>query len=366
MITPRWDGHRWRIQARKDGKRYSFSSSIEGAKGRKEVQRKYEQWYYGEASGEKTVGRVMAEYLDDVKARCGEDSPALEQYECYIRNYIAPVCSHKKMNKMTLRDWQGILNEATGRNKALSDKTLRNLRAIINAIIKFGYEDYQCEMPRGSLYIPKGHSKKEKEILDRDEIRRLMEPSTLWYHGAFVLGVLTGMRPSEILGLQVGDIKGNRIYIRRAINARGHITSGKNENSRRMVPIGDFASSIIQDTIKRNEEHNLRTEWIFCSRDGSQGKQNGMRKHWAKLKAERDLSGTVYSLRHTFISLMKMTPSMSEAVLKDIVGHSTSMQTYKVYGHILKDEARQAAEIIDLTLGDILGANKSISDGQTD
>ena len=47
---------------------------------------------------------------------------------------------------MTLRDWQTLLNEASGRNKPLSEKTLKNLRALIMAIVKFGYQDYQCEL----------------------------------------------------------------------------------------------------------------------------------------------------------------------------------------------------------------------------
>ena len=347
MNSPHWDGTRWRIQERKDGKRFSFSSSVPGNKGRKECQRKYEAWKYGEASGEKTVQRIATEYLEDMKQRCGEHSGAYDQNECYIRLYIVPVCGSRKICKMTLRDWQSVINGAQGRNKALSEKTLRNIRGIINALIKFAYEDYQCEPLRGSLYIPKGHARTEKEVLDKEDVRRLLEPSPLWYHGAFALGVLTGLRPGEILGIQSEDIKGNRIYIRRAVNARGHITDGKNENARRMVPIGELARSILQETIKRNEEHNLKTPWVFCSPDGSQGKQNGMRKHWAKLKAERDLPGTVYSLRHTFISLMKNV--MPEAMIKDIVGHSTSMNTLGTYGHILKDDAREAASIIDLT-----------------
>lgn len=272
------------------------------------------------------------------------------------------------MNRMTLRDWQGLINNARGKNGPLSEKTLKNLRAIINAVIKYGYEDYQNELPRGSLYIPKGHAKKEKEILDRDDVRRLLEPSGLWYHPAFCLGVLTGLRPGELLGIQTDDVKKDRIVIRRAVNARGYITDGKNKNARRVVPIGELAGQIIRQTIERNERANLRTPWLFCSPDGSQGKQNGLRKHWARLKAERDLPGTVYSLRHSFISLMKMT-SMSEAVLKDIVGHSTAMDTFGTYGHILKGEAREAAEIIDLTLGAGLGADLgatlSAEDGQT-
>lgn len=363
-VTPRWDGHRWRIQVRTEKGRVSFSSSVPGAKGRREVRQKYERWFYDEGTGEKTVGRIAAEFLDDVRARCGDKSAALEQYECYLRLYVLPECANRKMNRMTLRDWQRLINEARGEKRPLADKTLKNLRSIIMALVKFGYEDYQCEPLRGSLYIPKGHSKKEKEVLDREDVRRLLEPSPLWYHPAFCLGVLTGLRPGEILGLQKDDVdlKKKRIFIRRAVNARGVITEGKNENARRMVPIGELASSIIGQTLDRNEKANLRTPWIFCSQNGAQGSQTRMRKHWAKLKEERGLPGTVYSLRHTFISLMKNV--MPEAMIKDIVGHATSMDTFGTYGHILADDARQAAEIIDLTLGANLGATSSTAGGQ--
>lgn len=364
MNSPKWDGQRWRIRVMKEGKTFSFSSSVPGPKGRKEVQRKYDQWYYGEASGEKSVLTVSKEFLKHIKSRYGETSAAYEQYECYIRLYVLPQCGSRKICKMTLRDWQNVINEATGRNKPLSDKTLRNLRGIIMAIIKFGYEDYQCELPRGELYIPKGRSREEKEILQQDDIRRLFEPSNLWYHPLFLLGAITGMRPGELLGLKISDVDFNSssITIKRAVNARGHITDGKNKNARRMIPIGELAKGIIRKTIKRNEEMNLRTEWIFCSPDGSQGKQTRMRKHWQKLKEERNLPGTVYSLRHTFISMMKNV--LPEQSIKDVVGHSVSFDSFGTYGHILEGEDRRVASVIDLTFGQNLGQNESTSDGQ--
>lgn len=366
MITPRWDGHRWRIQARKDGKRYSFSSNIPGAKGRKDVQRKYDTWYYGEGSGEKTVGQVCKEYLEDVKSRCGELSPAFEQYERYIRLYVAPVCSSKKICKMTLRDWQNVINSAHGRNKALSEKTLKSLRGIISGVIKFGYEDYQCELPRGDLYIPKGHFKTEREILQREDVKRLLEPSDLWYAPLFRFLLLTGCRPGEALGLQIDDIRGDCVVIRRSVNARGQITEGKNSNARRMIPIGTLASSVLRQTIERNDTYNLRSPWIFCSPDGTKGNQSTMRNQWLKLKEERGLpeKSSVYSLRHTFISMMKNV--MPEQMIKDIVGHSVSMDTFGTYGHIVNGEQRQAAEVIDLTFsGDVLGDIMSTGDTQT-
>ena len=345
----------------KEGKNYSFSSSVPGAKGRKEVIKKYEQWYYDESSGEKTVGKVASEFLDDVKARRGADSEAFRQYERYIRLYIAPVCASKKIRKMTLRDWQSVINEATGRNKPLSEKTLKNLRGIIMGIIKFGYEDYQCELLRGDLYIPKGHSKKEKEILQRDDVKRLLEPSDLFYYPLFVMGLLTGARPGELLGLTVEDVTADRIIIKRSVNAAGQITEGKTANSKRMIPLGNLARSVIQDTIERNERLNLHTKWIFCSPNGSMGSQSTMRNHWLKLKKERDLPGSVYSLRHTFISMMKNV--MPEQMIKDIVGHSVSMTTFETYGHIMDDDDRRAAEIIDLAYGQNFGQNKSTTDG---
>ena len=347
MPTPKWDGRRWRIQARHEGRRFSFSSSTPGAKGRRECQRKYDSWYYGEATGEKTVARVASEYMEDLKARCGEDSPSIRHNEGYIRLYIVPVSGDKKICKMTLRDWQGIINSATGRNRPLSEKTLKNLRSIIMAIIKFGYEDYQCEMPRGKLYIPKGHSKQEKEILQKDDLRRLFEPSDLFFHPMFCFLALTGVRPGEALGLRIEDLKGDRVEIKRSINDQNNITEGKNTNAKRIIPIGALAKAILEDTIARNEALNLRTEWIFCSPDGSHGCQSTMRNHWNKLRKERDLPGTVYSLRHTFVSMMKNV--MPEQMIKDIVGHSVNMTTFETYGHILDGEEKQAADIIDLT-----------------
>ena len=344
-----------------EGKSHSFSSSVPGAKGRKEVIQKYEQWYYDESSGEKTVSKVASEFLDDVKARRGETSEAYRQYERYIRLYIAPVCGSRKIRKMTLRDWQSVINEATGRNKPLSEKTLKNLRGIIMGIIKFGYEDYQCELLRGDLYIPKGHSKKEKEILQREDVKRLLEPSELWYYPLFVMGLLTGARPGELLGLQLDDVTPDRIIIRRSVNASGQITEGKTANSKRMIPLGNLARSVIQDTIKRNEDYNLRTKWIFCSPNGSMGSPSTMRNHWLQLKKERNLPGSVYSLRHTFISMMKNV--MPEQMIKDIVGHSVSMTTFETYGHILEDDDRRAAQIIDLAYGQNFGQNKSTTDG---
>ena len=345
---PVWDGQRWRIRVMVEGKTHSFSCKTPGAKGRKEVIRKYNDWLYNEGSGEKTVGRVCEEYLRDLEARCGKTSAAYFQNECYIRCYIAPACASRKMCKMTLRNWQDVINGASRANgEPLSAKTLKNLRSIIMGVIKYGYADYQCEPLRGDLYIPQNRKKGEREILQKEDIKRLFEPSPLHYWPAFCFMAITGLRPGECLGLQVEDLDDDCVRIRRAVNSRNYITSGKNRNARRTVPIGAIAKRILQETIQRNEDNRLRTNWIFCSPDGSQGNQMTMKNQWNRLKAQRDLPGTLYSLRHTFVSLVKNV--LPEAAIKSYVGHSESMPTLSVYGHEMNDDRRQTAQIIDLT-----------------
>lgn len=362
MVTPKFDGKRWRIQIQKEGKRYSFSSSLPGNKGRKDCIEKYERWYYEGGDGSKTVERVCREFLDDLSQRRGRDSEAYIQNERYIRLYILPKCRSRKMSNMTLREWQSIINTASGTKKPLSHKTLQNLRGIISSLVKFGYADYQCELLRGELYIPLGHSKKEKEILQPEDIKRLFEPSDKWYHPLFCFLILTGLRPSEGLGLQLSDIKGDRAYINRGVNARGKITSLKNDNAKRMIPLGSLARQIITETVARNNRKNLNTPWIFCDKYGGPGSQSTMRNNWLDLKKERSLPGTIYGLRHTFISMMKT--NLAEQTIKDIVGHSASMTTFETYGHFVEGEDKRAAKIIDLTYGALLGEDKSINEGQ--
>lgn len=158
---------------------------------------------------------------------------------------------------------------------------------------------------------------------------------------------ITGLRPSECLGIQIGDIEQDCVRIRRAVNSRNYITDGKNKNARRTVPIGATARAILNEIIERNEKLNLHTEWVFCSVDGSHGNQCTMRNQWTRLKLERNLPGTLYSFRHTFVSMMK--DQLSESAIKEYIGHSESMDTYGTYSHEVDGEHKKTAEIIDLT-----------------
>lgn len=354
MATPKYNKERglWILDARKNGKRKVFYSKISGIKGKREVMAQLDDWLeFGDSDRNITVSKVSELYLSDLEARLGRHSAYISA-EKHIRLYINPELGRCKIRQVSLNDWQSVINKAKPHTKdkeALSEKSLKNLRAAIVQLHKFAYNNYFCDDWRGSLYIPAGRSKKEKEILQPSEIKRLFEPSELIYAPAFKVMLICGLRPSECLGLQLDDIGDGVLYIRRGVNDFGEITGGKNKNARRIVPLPPLARQIIDETIKRNQEKRFHTKWIFCSCVGDKGNQNSMRKDWNRLKTQRALSGTPYSLRHTFISIVSSQTQISAGTLKELVGHSETMDTFGFYKHRVAGEFESVAQVIDLT-----------------
>lgn len=353
MAIPRWNKDRklWILQGQKNGIRKAFYSSTPGVKGKREVLDKYDDWYEFGGVSNVTVEKCVELFLKDIEARLGRRDTYREA-EVYTRLYVLPrLCKHK-MNNLTLRDWQALLNEArphSGHIKSLSHKTLTHLRAVIVSLHKFAYVNYYCNEWRGSLYIPQGHSKGEREILQPSDIAALFEPSGLWYYPAFKIMLLCGLRPGEAYGIQESDIVNGVLYIRRAINNKGEITEGKNKNAKRVIPLPSLARTILDETIARNRDAGLDTEWVFCNGVGGKAIPNTARHQWNDLKAERGLPGSPYSLRHTFVSIVSSQTHLAEGTIKELVGHSKSMDTFGTYKHAVKGELETAAEVINLT-----------------
>lgn len=352
MANPKWNKTRgmWVLQAKHNGMRKTFYSSVKGASGKREVLSKYNDWLDFGGVTDISVSKCIELYLKDIESRLGRKTSYIRT-ESYSRLYIVPTLGKAKMNKLSLREWQAVISNARPHRddvKSLSYKTLCNLREVISGLHRFAYNNYFCDAWRGELYIPQGHKKGEKEILQPNEIKRLFEDSDIWYLSAIQVMLLCGLRPSECLGLQVSDIGEGVLYVRRGVNTRGEITQGKTKNARRVVPMPKLAEVIIRQTIERNDKARFNTKWIFCNGSGGMGSQSTMRKQWERLKIEKGLSGSLYSLRHTFVSIVSSQTHLAEGTIKDIVGHG-DFDTFGTYKHQVSGEIEQAADVINLT-----------------
>lgn len=338
---------RWSLRCQVDGVQKRFTSSRPGIAGKKEVMKKYRAFMYGETYENLLFSEAWARFLEYIIDKNGKTESYIN-LEKYGRLYILPRLQKRMLNTCGLSDFQQCISKArrtSGGSAPLSRRTLRNLKATIMQFVHFAVANGYMEPLRGQLYIPAAAPSTERVILQPDDIARLFDgPANDWYINIFRFALVTGLRTGEVLGIQSGDIKNNVLTINRAINCRNQITEGKNQNARRRIYLNKIARRIINENQFRNGR--LATPWIFCSKTGGPLSQSTLRNAWLKIAQERQLPGCPYSLRHTFISLLKN--EMPEAMLKSIVGHSASMDTYGIYGHVVNGEMEAASRIIDI------------------
>lgn len=344
--------NRWQINVQKDGVRRSFYSSTPGRNGQREANRKADQWLEGDiVSAATKVKDVFPMFLDTLPSAEDKKSAAL-----YANNYILPVLGQKKVASLTDDDFQTIIEKAAKKGvsgKPLAKRTLMAMASIMKRFVKFCRRKRLTTITLEFLEVPANAPSPKKKILQPEDLRKLflcdqteMGGKMVFdnYIHAYRFQVLTGLRPSELLGLQWADIDGKRVSIRRGINKYSQITEGKNENAQRYFYL---TSSALEEINAQREISTTESVFEIVS-------QSTYRHRWGRFCAANDIPYvTPYELRHTFVSICR---SLTEGELKSIVGHSKNMDTFGVYGHEVQGEKEYIANKIQRIINDLLEA----------
>lgn len=220
-------------------------------------------------------------------------------------------------------------------------------------------------MERGDLIIPKNATaKKEKVVLQPDEIRELFSDPTyprynrnVEAHFAYAWRflVVTGLRRGELCRIRAGDIEGRTLTIKRSINSSNEITEGKNKNARRTIELTEIAMKVLSDQREMLKRKNLISPWVFCNASGDRPNPNNVYDQWDTYRKHHGIRSSLHELRHTFISVNKSDLPLE--LMKSVVGHSKSMDTFGVYGHEIEGDRHRAAAIIEDVFERILKQN---------
>lgn len=331
---------RWQIKVQKNGIRRTFYSSKSGRTGQREANAKADAWLDdGIESTTLKVKTAADEYLEHIKLTAG--SSHIKQTEYVCRLYLKERIGNVRMTDLHEQHLQSVIDY--GYSRKLSKKSLKNIRGVIIAWLKYCRKCRYTTLIPDELTIPKAAPVSEKAILQPEALRVLFGVSTTTYGreepfiNAYRFQCATGLRPGEVLGLKWADIFRDTVHINRSINAFGEITSCKNDNARRSFQLTELAKRILNE-----QDHN--SEYIF-SYDGEVPSQHVYRNHWkAYLKANNlNENVTPYGLRHTFVSIVKVLP---EGYLKALVGHSQNMDTYGIYSHVLNTDSAETAKLV--------------------
>lgn len=302
-----------------------------------------------------TIAELMPKFLDE---RNGLTSFSdYDRTKQNLKNWILPYLGEIKVKDLCDGDVQHMLNTACrmGRKK----KTIMGIKGSLSLFLKYCRRYKLTTYRFDDVEIPRSAKTQGKTILTQRDIQKLfLSDKTLYKSKEIVdpfihyyrLMILTGCRPSELLGLQYGDVdlKNRCIHIKRAINIHGEITEGKNKNALRTVPLCDLAVRELEAQINQLKKATSvpLSNYLFAT------DEKIILAYWRRYLAYNAMTKiTLYELRHTFVSIAKSLP---EGEIKSLVGHSQNMDTYGVYSHAFEGDFDRVSSDIQTCFNNIL------------
>lgn len=172
------------------------------------------------------------------------------------------------------------------------------------------------------------------------------------YRPILNLAADSGMRPQEYLALSKSSLRGNGVFVERAIDGSGHeISVTKTPSGRRFIEI----SPDVIDMVRHYADHHAaenRYDLVFPATNGKWlCRRNWQRRGFdiacieAGLVDKLEEGGETieqpkyrpYDLRHFFAS-MHIEKGTNLKKLQTLMGHSNIETTLNVYGHLLDDD----------------------------
>ena len=337
---------RWQINVQRDGERKTFTSSTAGRLGKHEAEQKADHWLE-KFSTDQRLGNAWELFIADKRNEV--TTRTVNNLDQVWKHITKRISENKRLSMITVYDWQCILNGM--KQEDYSSNTINMVKATITSFSRYAINRrWDCEeIKEGMLVIPRGsRPAKEKEALSDASFKALFELDDIDNRFIYLyqLLALTGLRISEAIPLEWDDISDGMIHLQRSVGLNNEIRHGKTKNAMRNVPIIPQAQSVLDEQRSFLFRFKLAdTKLVFPDiNSGLMATYATVSRQWEKVQEQIGTSCSIHELRHTYISIVKSTVPMP--LLKQVVGHSDSMNTLGVYGHEVKGDAELSARYI--------------------
>jgi integrase len=214
----------------------------------------------------------------------------------------------------------------------------RDLQFLSQLLKQAERERYIARSPFDLRRFSQNESRERRKphILTWEEQEKLLRVAPPRIRALTVLGVETGMRTGEMLGLRWHDID--------LLSDALQVVKSKSASGIRVVPISALCKSELLRW--RNLIGPEHSEWVFPSFENGRHKLQGGRKAWASTLKKAGLPFfPIYNLRHTFASRLTAA-GVSPITVASLLGHSSS-QIVPRYAQVLDENRRDAMKKLD-------------------
>ncbi len=268
-----------------------------------------------------------------------------KRYRQTLDTHLLPAFGKYRLCDIGTVDLQRFVLQKMG--SGLGWESADHFRNLVSKLFEMAkkWNYYSGDNPASGVSLPEKRPVREKHILQPDEIpcllARLKEP----VRTMVLLGILTGMRVGEILGLRRKDVSFASAQIRvEQAYYRGLFGSPKTKGSRRTLPLPE----VLVSPLARICEHATQAgedDLVFQTRNGTPFSDTNLLHRHLK-PAGRKLGMpwlSWHTLRRTHATLLQVAgASLRDAQAQ--LGHSKMSTTLEVYTLPIPANLRDAVE----------------------
>lgn len=294
--------------------------------------------------------------------RHGEFTKKLErstirQRRQHIDLHILPRFENQKLTALTTPMVNGYIDwlVENGRSQAMVSKILTSLKSILKFAQGRGLISHNVAR-EVEFEVPSRHKKRVK-IPPKSDIKKLVEDVEGRWRPVIITAIFTGLRASEIRGLNWTnvDLETGTIEVCQRADRWNKIGSPKSKAAHRTIPLAPIVVNTLRewrlvcpkrDTGDKDADGNpIRVlDLVYPNGIGNvEALANIYRRGFVPLMWECGLtdeggkpSFSFHTLRHVAASLF-IEQGWQPKRVQTVMGHATIAMTYDTYGHLFKD-----------------------------
>lgn len=287
-----------------------------------------------------------------------------DRYKYKVNSHLKPYFGDILLQELEPRHIEEYLDKKRtsgrrdGKEGGLSENTLKKHCGILNSMLEKAMKMKLIKInPMDAIEMPKPKHKESlvMNIVESKLLLKEAKDNDLMYNFIYTL-LLTGMRRSEVLGLEWDKINFEEGYIdiSQSLLALSNGSTLEYElksekGKRKIVMYNELADSLKKYKAKQNKfklkygpDYYDKYDLVFCHPDGSPYHPNTYYKKFKKLIKKAGLNNkyNIHTLRHTFATLNFDNGVQTKTVQK-MLGHSQLSTTADIYTHAKIDKQKE-------------------------
>ncbi len=281
----------------------------------------------------------VADYISYLTVERGLAENSLVAYTSDLDHFVAH-CRNRELELPDLTETDVLQYLRQLVEFGLETTTIARKAAALRGFFNYlEQEDVLQDNPTSFLTTP-SHTQKLPNILSAAQVEDLLglcrteKPSGLRDRAMLEMCYGAGLRVSELLGLNMGDI-----------DEMGYVRCLGKGNKERLIPVGRHAQAAVLAYLQGGRHHfmkpkRLHERALFLSVRGSRMTRQGFWKLLKQYGMQLNLSFplTPHTLRHSFATHL-LTGGADLRSVQEMLGHA-DISTTQIYTHLNKDHLR--------------------------